>query len=71
MQASKYSKSQRDLEVELASRERNLAVINETIQRDPVSGAKLFEVREMLVKRVVNLRSQLAGYQRNEARTIN
>jgi hypothetical protein len=72
VQTSKYAKPQRDLELELANRERNLAVIEETIQRDPTSGAKLFEVRDMLVKRVTDLRFQLAIHQRKvEVPTLN
>jgi len=63
LQTSKFENPKRDLEKELANRERNLAVIEETIRRDPTSGTKLFEVRDFLVKRIADLRFQIGRYQ--------
>ena len=71
VQTSKYARPHSDLELELANRERNLLVIEETIKIDPTSSAKLFEVRDILVKRVTDLRLQLTGYEGKRTSTIN
>jgi hypothetical protein len=55
----------RDLELELANREHNLSVIEETIRRDPKTGARLYEVRDLLVRRITTLRIKLAERSRN------
>ncbi|MHB8567236.1 MAG: hypothetical protein ACYC7D_12710 [Nitrososphaerales archaeon] len=61
MANSKQSNGMRQLELELESREHNLRVIQETIERDPKSGMKLVEVRDLLARRVSNLRQQIVN----------
>ncbi|MDG7001799.1 MAG: hypothetical protein JRN15_22105 [Nitrososphaerota archaeon] len=51
---------QSKLEYELESRKRNLAVIQETIQRDANSGQKLESLREFLSQRVQRLEQELS-----------
>lgn len=48
------------LTAELANRERNLRVIQETIENDPESGMQLVEVRDLLVRRISDLRRQIS-----------
>lgn len=59
------------LRTELANRERNLRVIQETIENDPESGIKLVEVRDLLVRRVADLREQISlGSERGEIKIL-
>ena len=53
------------LEDQLENRRKNLAVIQETIQRDASSGHKLFAVRDFLARRVQELEHEL-----NETKTV-
>ena len=50
----------RELQRELVNREHNLLVIEETIKRDPSSNAKLSEVRDLLIRRILHLREQIS-----------
>ena len=60
MQSPGLGNQRRNLEQELASREHNLAIIEETIQKNPRTSVNLSEVRDMLVRRVEDLNAQLA-----------
>ncbi|MCL4519371.1 MAG: hypothetical protein M1587_09255 [Thaumarchaeota archaeon] len=51
---------QSKLEYELENRKRNLAAIQETIQRDANSGQKLESVRDFLSQRVQRLEQELS-----------
>lgn len=47
------------LKAELANREQNLRVIQETIENDPKAGTKLIEVRDLLLRRISELRNEI------------
>jgi hypothetical protein len=56
----------RRLETELEDRKRNLAVVQEAITTDSVSGRKLIPVRDFLTHRI----EQLEGEIKNRGQTV-